>query len=97
MDVQPCIQHRGLRKGGHYDRSQIGERWRRIGGTLAPNRSFRRGLYSAPSFLMDTDGTLASAPAAPSSKIFLVSAGLVTSRKNAMRAPPVPSWVFTRT
>ena len=32
-----------------------------------------------------------------STKTFLVSAGLATSRKNAMRAPRMPSWVFTRT
>ena len=32
-----------------------------------------------------------------STRTFLASAGLVASRKNAIRAPRVPSWVFTRT
>ena len=32
-----------------------------------------------------------------STRTFLASAGLLTSRKNAMRVPRVPSWVFKRT
>jgi hypothetical protein len=32
-----------------------------------------------------------------STRTFLVSAGLLTSRKNAMRAPRMPPWVFMRT
>ena len=32
-----------------------------------------------------------------STRTFLASAGLLTSRRNAMRAPRVPSWVFKRT
>jgi hypothetical protein len=32
-----------------------------------------------------------------STSTFLASTGLLTSRKNAMRAPRVPSWVFKRT
>jgi hypothetical protein len=32
-----------------------------------------------------------------STKTLRVSAGLLTSRKNAMRAPRLPSWVFKRT
>ena len=32
-----------------------------------------------------------------STRTFLASSGLLTSRKNAMRAPRVPSWVFKRT
>ena len=32
-----------------------------------------------------------------STRTFLVSAALLTSSKNAMRAPRIPSWVFSRT